>query len=875
LSYFCHTFIKCIYKMSCYYSNCYLPQPPRAWSRVQNSCSLNIDADDTGFVKVPYTNQLVPASALGEKIAMLNKGNVLQYKANSSNLTKTQRYSKIAKGQWVNRNTTWATQSTRGYTNPNTTSLKRSGNVVNIAIDPITGAIIGPTTASVTCPQLVIPVNIGLPQNIRSVKNEPDIPPPVEPIPGIDLFPPIIPDNQVEPIVIQDEGVLICSIQENICTGETKRSLSQQLCNPTTDSDVPGQIQQLCWNDGTPTWYPRQRYVMTNSANKWPVNAELVGAIHIIPPIIISITNNSNMVVLTWTQDEQCLQVSNYNIYQNGELIKIVSGTTFTTEFIVNNCETYEYYIIGENKTAKQVSDKSNIVTIDIFYISPPTNMSWQPQNGGIILYWSKPLDICILDYYSVLVTYENNIIQTLLTTNTTINISSLTNCNNYTFEITAVDTTGNISSPLTLFQEILWPGPPGNINGTSGISSATITWDEPITNTCTNDYITSYNGMYSDGTNDTYVSNITSPWNISSLTNNVTYTFNVYSIATINNYTCISSSASCSLIPNLFTISGGSFNTTSTTSNNITTYNIVVQYNSSSNTKLTFITPPVNNCANIQLVGGGGGGGGSWGNFITGVYTAHTGGGGGGGGNLLISNYSVTTGIKYTINIGNGGVAGMGNSGQGTNTASDGGDGTNTKFVAEDSSIDAIAYHGKGGQKGRKDERGNGGSGGDYYISSGAPSHYGGNGGDGGDGTEIDDPTSGTNGDSGFFHDFKDLLTFSESTIYPTYNQPPLPTGMSGVSSSETLNHWYNVSGGGGGACSDSNSNWELFTGGSGEGTGGKNGGNYLKHKNSPYASFGGGGGGGSMFTGSIGVTENAYPGGDGLAVIWFQYTT
>ena len=83
--------------MSCY--NNYLPQPTRVWSRVQNTCvQLSLSEAD--------------------KIAMLNKGNVLQYKANSSNLTKAQKYSKIAKGQWINRNTTWATQSTRGLVYP-------------------------------------------------------------------------------------------------------------------------------------------------------------------------------------------------------------------------------------------------------------------------------------------------------------------------------------------------------------------------------------------------------------------------------------------------------------------------------------------------------------------------------------------------------------------------------------------------------------------------------------------------------------------------------------------------------------------------------------------------------------------------------------
>jgi hypothetical protein len=268
--------------MSCFNNNnnyCYLPQPPRAWSRVQNSCSLITDTNNTGFVTNPYTGEVVSPAILAVSLAMLNKGNILQYKANSSNLTKAQKYSKIAKGQWVNRNTTWATQSTRGYTNPNTTSLKRNGNV-NIAIDPITGAIIGETTAPPSCPQPIRPDYPALPSNgTGSDIIDPDIPPPVEPTPGSDVFPPITPVTPVEPSVIQDGGNLICSIQEDVCTGEIKRTISQQLCNPTSDSDVPGTIQELCWNDGTQTWYPRQRYVMTNSGTKWPVNATLVSAV--------------------------------------------------------------------------------------------------------------------------------------------------------------------------------------------------------------------------------------------------------------------------------------------------------------------------------------------------------------------------------------------------------------------------------------------------------------------------------------------------------------------------------------------------------------------------------------------------------------------
>lgn len=335
--------------MACYNNNCYLPQPPRAWSRVQNSCSLNIDNNVNN-----------------DAIAMLTKGNVLQYKKNSSNLTKAQKYSKIAKGEWINRNTTWATQSDRGYTNPNTTMLLRSGNVKNIAIDPITGAILGETTEPVTCPTPITPINEGLPvpSGGNSDINDPEIPPPVIPSPASDTFPPIIPDTPVDPIVIQDGGILVCSVQENPCTGEANKNGGSKLCYPTTDSNVPGKIQDLCWNNGTQTWYPKQRYVMSNSTNKWPYNAKLTNAIQILPPFITNITNKDGIIQLNWTYDYTCMPINLFSIFQNNLLVSSVSKTTFSTTISVKQPGTYQYYIIAENTTAKSKSMKSNIVSI-------------------------------------------------------------------------------------------------------------------------------------------------------------------------------------------------------------------------------------------------------------------------------------------------------------------------------------------------------------------------------------------------------------------------------------------------------------------------------------------------------------------------------
>jgi hypothetical protein len=413
--------------MECY-NKCYLPIPPRDWSRVQNSCSLDTDDNTSnGLVKMPLTGEIVSTALLAEKYAMLNKGNVLQYKANSSNLTKAQRYSKIAKGQWINRNTTWATQSSRGYTNPNTTSLKRAGNVVNIAIDPNTGTIIGPTDAPITCPQDVNP----------------------------------------DPIVIPDGGVLICSIQENPCTGVIKQSLGQQLCHLTTDSNVPGTIQDLCWNDGTQTWYPRQRFQMSNSGNKWPVNAQLSSAIRPSAPVITSITSYENIITLNWSQSDKCLPVSRFDIYQNGLLIESVSNTINTINLTVNNDNTYFYYIIGVTNGSNISSFPSNVVSITISYIQAPTIYGYlntvtdtiasilvnitpptNKQASQYIIYYSYNG----IDYISLTIPFtETYILEDLLIDKT------------YSIYVTAVASTGQVSvssnviNISTIYQPFTW----------------------------------------------------------------------------------------------------------------------------------------------------------------------------------------------------------------------------------------------------------------------------------------------------------------------------------------------------------------------------------------------------------------------------------
>jgi hypothetical protein len=216
---------------------------------------------------------------LYETLALLNKGNVLQYKKNSSLLTKQQVYSKIVNGNWTNRTTTWATQSDK-YTNPNTNYLKRIGGEWISAN--------GENADPPSCVDNRLPNNKILPSNQNMSNNNPIIPPPPPNNPNNNgnSIPMVSPDINKTPNGILDFGNLICNTTENICTGETFTRKANSNWHPTTDSDVPGPIKELYWNPRIQTWYPRQRLIMNNSTDKWPYNAKGIMPINgFIPPM--------------------------------------------------------------------------------------------------------------------------------------------------------------------------------------------------------------------------------------------------------------------------------------------------------------------------------------------------------------------------------------------------------------------------------------------------------------------------------------------------------------------------------------------------------------------------------------------------------------
>jgi hypothetical protein len=109
-------------KTSCcvfnYYTKNVNPDPTRLWSRFNYVCHCP-PHDKTSSCSTDYY-----------KLNERRKAEILKYKNNSSSITKNQQYANAASNRWLTeRKRCWATQ-TDTYTNPNTSYLKRVGDVL-------------------------------------------------------------------------------------------------------------------------------------------------------------------------------------------------------------------------------------------------------------------------------------------------------------------------------------------------------------------------------------------------------------------------------------------------------------------------------------------------------------------------------------------------------------------------------------------------------------------------------------------------------------------------------------------------------------------------------------------------------------------------
>ena len=219
----------------------YNPKPTRVWSRVQHPFTFTLDVSYNSVFS-PLTGKTTSLFEADYYNKLLYKGNILQYKKNTSNLTKSQRYSQICKGMWTNRTKSYATQ-TQTYTNPNTSNLKQV-NFINVPTNGVTTYIPGPYNFNIPAPNGCISDSI------------------------------------------KDGGSLLCNTIVNPCTNEEIKTTTVLECYSTSSSDVPGPIIDLCWNSKLDTWYPRQNLTMPTSGTKWPEGYKgLVSAVKPYAPV--------------------------------------------------------------------------------------------------------------------------------------------------------------------------------------------------------------------------------------------------------------------------------------------------------------------------------------------------------------------------------------------------------------------------------------------------------------------------------------------------------------------------------------------------------------------------------------------------------------
>ena len=295
----------------------YNPKPTRVWSRVQHPCTFTVDSSYNSVFS-PLTGKTTSLLEADYYNKLLYKGNILQYKKNTSNLTKSQRYSQICKGMWTNRTKSYATQ-TQTYTNPNTSNLKQV-NYVNVPTNGVTTYIPGPLIFNIPAPNGCISDSI------------------------------------------KDGGSLLCNTIVNPCTDEVIDVTKVLECYPTYCSDVPGPIIDLCWNPKLDTWYPRQNLTMNNSTDKWPEGYKgLVSAVKPDAPYLIVDSTTCNSITLSWSVvNNDCIPISSYNIYQNGQLIANVPYPTTSTTISGLTTGTYSFYITALSTTIE--SEPSNTV---------------------------------------------------------------------------------------------------------------------------------------------------------------------------------------------------------------------------------------------------------------------------------------------------------------------------------------------------------------------------------------------------------------------------------------------------------------------------------------------------------------------------------
>ena len=287
--------------MSCLGSE-YNPLPPREWVRFHNRCSQR--------------NELPISASESYLLQMNRKANILQYNNNSARFNKNQKY-----GQLANRYFKTFGSQTQTYSNPNIKLFERTNetykvlpNVYVINDNDVT------QIQNINCiKDKIQDIFPNLPDVGGGGRNQPIIIPP-QPIisPSNPSNPPYIPPPGITIYVVPDGGKLLCNRIQDPCTGDILDKTRDEICFPTSCSDVPGKIELLCWSGREPVYFPKVKRTYGTSGNKWPTNAKFIRTAN--PPIKINTVLNSG-IQQTVNEEIDFINEEIINLNQENQLL--------------------------------------------------------------------------------------------------------------------------------------------------------------------------------------------------------------------------------------------------------------------------------------------------------------------------------------------------------------------------------------------------------------------------------------------------------------------------------------------------------------------------------------------------------------------------
>ncbi len=237
-------------------------------------------------------------------------------------------------------------------------------------------------------------------------------------------------------------------------------------------------------------------------------------------PLGLIANPDETTIALSWNASSDNVGVDGYNIYKQ----EILVGTTSNTTFSVKNLDAanlYSFMVEAFDKAGNK-SDKSTITvsTLDKTAPSTPNNLAGIPYETSVLLSWETSSDNSKDVAYNV---YRGeSLVGT--TTNTSFNVSDLSIVTQYSFNVEAVDKTGNKSGKATVLLSTVdrtSPTIPTDVKSQTAEASIMISWTASTDNVG----VTGYN-IYQDeikigtSTNTNFIA--------TNLTTSTQYTFKI-----------------------------------------------------------------------------------------------------------------------------------------------------------------------------------------------------------------------------------------------------------------------------------------------------------------------------------------------------------